>query len=385
MSDQCCVAVQSMVQQARLQSLAYTFTPEENPLEDFDKGYKAQAYSYKEDPNPFDGFKGYGFSTQSHAKGDSPYPATKPEDLANVWEKLPDVYPYDERKEGLKVSSTPRPISPHSVPPPLPLVCCFRVLTRGHVQETFHTWQHYDWKDDPAKALKENQFRTPQARPKERQRDRKTERQREGARAQGGGREGLTQHHRRERGRAQSKQRSVLRTAEHTRTFLSCRQSTSPSQLLRDADRSRCCAQVNVYDDGSKDSAWQLGIASSTLRNQSLNYRVSARNVFDDGVCCVSFEFLAVRCPVLLWKTLVPHSNAMSGSDTCAATLGDKMSFAWRHWEDNSLDQVRLPTYILTPLTRLPMRCRTLTLLSRPGFLCVMSVLTLRPLRDLQH
>lgn len=52
-----------MVQQARLQSLAYTFTPEENPLEDFDKGYKAQAYSYKEDPNPFDGFKGYGFST----------------------------------------------------------------------------------------------------------------------------------------------------------------------------------------------------------------------------------------------------------------------------------------------------------------------------------
>ncbi len=57
-----CGVVQS-VGQARLQSLAYTFTPEENPLETFDDGYKAKAYSYKEDPNPFENFEGYGFST----------------------------------------------------------------------------------------------------------------------------------------------------------------------------------------------------------------------------------------------------------------------------------------------------------------------------------
>mmetsp|Transcript_44316 Transcript_44316/g.90451 ORF Transcript_44316/g.90451 Transcript_44316/m.90451 type:complete len:262 (+) Transcript_44316:3-788(+) len=111
------------VGQARLQSLAYTFTPEENPLEDFDDGYVAKPYSYEEDKNPFDGFEGYGFSTQTHAKGVSPYPATTAEDSKNVWETLPDVYPFDERKEGLK--------------------------------ETFHTWNKYDWKQEPADAIKE--------------------------------------------------------------------------------------------------------------------------------------------------------------------------------------------------------------------------------------
>ena len=46
-----------------MQSLAYTFTPEENPLEDFDAGYKAPAYSYTPEKNPFDNFEGYRFST----------------------------------------------------------------------------------------------------------------------------------------------------------------------------------------------------------------------------------------------------------------------------------------------------------------------------------
>ncbi|EKX45059.1 hypothetical protein GUITHDRAFT_139329 [Guillardia theta CCMP2712] len=89
---------------ARMQSLAYTFTPEENPLEDFDAGYKAPAYSYTPEKNPFDNFEGYGFSTTSHSTGESPYPPTKAADTKNVWEDLPDKYPFDERKNGLKES-----------------------------------------------------------------------------------------------------------------------------------------------------------------------------------------------------------------------------------------------------------------------------------------
>ncbi len=48
---------------ARFEQLAYKFTPEDNPLEDFDKDFKAKKYSYKEDENPFKDFSGYGFST----------------------------------------------------------------------------------------------------------------------------------------------------------------------------------------------------------------------------------------------------------------------------------------------------------------------------------
>lgn len=112
--------------QQRLQSLAYTFTPEENPLADFDKDFTARPYgeSAKAEKNPFDGFEGYGFSTQTHATGVSPYPATSEADAHNVYNDMPeDKYPFDERKDGLK--------------------------------EKMHTWNKWDWKKAPAAAIGE--------------------------------------------------------------------------------------------------------------------------------------------------------------------------------------------------------------------------------------
>mmetsp|Transcript_80268 Transcript_80268/g.215148 ORF Transcript_80268/g.215148 Transcript_80268/m.215148 type:complete len:255 (+) Transcript_80268:31-795(+) len=108
---------------ARYEELAYKFTPEDNPLEDFDSDFKAKKYTYKEEVNPFNDFNGYGFSTQSHAKGAHPYPLSSKEDTLNVFESLPAKYPFDERKDGLK--------------------------------EKMHAWQHFDWKKSPSEALKE--------------------------------------------------------------------------------------------------------------------------------------------------------------------------------------------------------------------------------------
>ena len=112
--------------QQHLQSLAYTFTPEENPLADFDKDFKARPYgkSAKPEKNPFRGFKGFGFSTMTHAKGVSPYPPTSQADAHNVYNDMPEnKYPFDERKNGLR--------------------------------ETMHPWRHWDWKKAPANALNE--------------------------------------------------------------------------------------------------------------------------------------------------------------------------------------------------------------------------------------
>jgi hypothetical protein len=110
----------------RLQSLAYTFEPEENPLADFDKDFKARPYgeSAKAEKNPFDEFQGYGFSTVTHTKGESPYPASTEADTHNVYEDMPeDKYPFDERKDGLK--------------------------------EVMHDWKHWDWKKAPSAAIDE--------------------------------------------------------------------------------------------------------------------------------------------------------------------------------------------------------------------------------------
>lgn len=73
--------------------------------------------------NPFENFNGYGFSTQSHAKGAHPYPPTSKEDSLNVFQDLPAKFPFDERKDGLN--------------------------------EVMHPWQHFDWKQAPSDALKE--------------------------------------------------------------------------------------------------------------------------------------------------------------------------------------------------------------------------------------
>ena len=103
-----------------------SFTPEENPLADFDKDFTARPYgeSAKAEKNPFDGFEGYGFSTQTHATGVSPYPATSEADAHNVYNDMPeDKYPFDERKDGLK--------------------------------EKMHTWNKWDWKKAPAAAIGE--------------------------------------------------------------------------------------------------------------------------------------------------------------------------------------------------------------------------------------
>jgi len=112
--------------QQQLQSLAYSFTPEENPLADFDKDFVARPYgeSAKPEKNPLRGFGGFGFSTQTHAAGVSPYPATSAEDLHNVYNDMPEgKYPFDERKDGLK--------------------------------ETMHTWKKWDWKKAPSAAIDE--------------------------------------------------------------------------------------------------------------------------------------------------------------------------------------------------------------------------------------
>lgn len=80
--------------------------------------------SAKPEKNPLRGFGGFGFSTQTHAAGVSPYPATSAEDLHNVYNDMPEgKYPFDERKDGLK--------------------------------ETMHTWKKWDWKKAPSAAIDE--------------------------------------------------------------------------------------------------------------------------------------------------------------------------------------------------------------------------------------
>jgi len=73
--------------------LAYTFTPEENPLADFDKDFTARPYGASATPetNPFEDFAGYGLSTSSHPTGVSPYPASKEVDTHNVYDDMPEV------------------------------------------------------------------------------------------------------------------------------------------------------------------------------------------------------------------------------------------------------------------------------------------------------
>jgi hypothetical protein len=114
-------------QQQMLQSLAYKFVPEENPLAHFDEGFKARKYgaSAKAQTNPLADFKGYGFSSVTHdGSKASPYPPSKEVDTHNVYADIPaDKYPFDERKDGLN--------------------------------EQMHTWKKWDWKKAPSAAIDE--------------------------------------------------------------------------------------------------------------------------------------------------------------------------------------------------------------------------------------
>jgi len=74
--------------------------------------------------NPLAAFAGFGFSTQTHAAGVSPYPASTAENTHNVYNDMPEgKYPFDERKNGLK--------------------------------ETMHSWKKWDWKKNPSEAIDE--------------------------------------------------------------------------------------------------------------------------------------------------------------------------------------------------------------------------------------